>query len=315
MPGVNEQGQQVVEMGGEGEMAETAAPHTRVGFIGLGAMGSRMAANVQRAEYPLVVYARKPEQARPLAEHGATVVASAREVAAKCDVLMLMLSDPDAVRSVLSSDDGVLAGARDGLVLIDSSTVGPADAMATVETAAAHGVSVLHASVLGSLKPAADGELIVLLGGAEVEAERQRPLLRTIGKEIHYLGPNERACAMKLAVNVLVLSELQVAGEAVAMATRWGVPRDQVLSIIGGAAAASQALKGRLGTMFDAGAPVSFPLGLGRKDLWLALSASYEKGASAPLIAAALETFSMAALMHGAEDVARVASFIDEMSS
>lgn len=286
---------------------------TRVGFIGLGAMGSRMAANVLRAGYPLTVYNRTRERTRELAARGAAVGESPRDVAARSDVVITMLSTPEAVRAVLDGPDGVLAGARDGATLIDMSTVGPSDARAVADQATARGIRVLNAPVLGSIGPAEKGELIVLVGGNGDVAEQHRALLETMGKTVRYLGAHESACALKLAVNALMIGSLQLCGEVVAMATRWGLARDEVLDLL--SPTVSPAVKGRLGTMYQAGAPAAFPLRLGRKDLWLTAVAGYEKEASLPLVAAALETATMALRDHADEDIGRIAAFVDEMSA
>jgi len=274
-----------------------------VGFIGLGAMGARMAANVLDAGYTLTVYNRDREKTRDLAARGAAVAESPRDLAARSDVALLMLSDPAAVRAVVLGD---------GLALVDMSTVGPADALAVVEAARARGVQAVNAPVLGTLGPAAKGELLILAGGAEDTVERVRPVLETMGKTVRYLGSNERACAAKLAANLLLAGSLQLFGEAVALTTRWGLPREQALELLGGTAVVSPALKGKMPAMYDPGTAVDFSLRLARKDLWLALGAAYEKGAAMPLAATALETFTLAMGAHGDEDASRIAAYIDD---
>jgi 3-hydroxyisobutyrate dehydrogenase-like beta-hydroxyacid dehydrogenase len=226
------------------------------------------------------------------------------------DVVITMLSDPDAVRAVVTGPEGLLAGARAGLVHIDMSTVGPTDARDLVAMEVPDGVQVLHASVLGSIGPAERGELIVLVGGDQAIAEAQRPLLQTMGTTIHYLGANEHASAMKLAMNVLLAGSLQLCGEAVALATRWGVLPEQALAIITESPTAAPMLKAKAATMFDPQAPAEFALRLARKDLWLATTAGYQQTVALPLAAAALETYSMAMAAHGNEDVGRIAAFI-----
>jgi 3-hydroxyisobutyrate dehydrogenase-like beta-hydroxyacid dehydrogenase len=274
-----------------------------------------MAANVLKGGYRLVIYNRTRERTKNVERHGATVAESPREVAAPSDVVITMLSDPDAVRTVLEGDAGILAGARAGLVYMDMSTVGPADARATVAQAEPHGVCVIHAPVLGSLGPAEEGELVILAGGDRDVVEAQRPLLQTMGKTIRYMGSNEQACVTKLAVNIMLAGSLQLFGEAVALATRWGLSREQTLEAIGASPAVSQAVKARTSTMYAPDAPADFPLRLARKDLYLALVAGYEKGAGLPLVSVATETFTMAVRRHGTQDVGRIAAFIDEASA
>ena len=286
----------------------------RVGFIGLGGMGSRMATNMFSAGYPLTVYNRSRSAMNPLVQRGATAAQNPREVAARSEVVITMVSDPDAVRAITAGPDGLFAGARDGLVWIDMSTVGPSDARRAATDAASHGIQLINAPVLGSLDPAEKGELVILAGGDQGLVRRYESLLRTMGKSVTYLGPNERACAAKLALNLNMAVSLQVLGESIALATRWGIPREQAVDLIGNSGVVSAAAKGRLGTLYNRAAPASFPLRLARKDLGLATAEGYDVGASLPLVATALETYTMALGAHGEEDMALIAAFVDEMS-
>jgi 3-hydroxyisobutyrate dehydrogenase-like beta-hydroxyacid dehydrogenase len=291
------------------------AEKTRVGFIGLGRMGSRMAANVLAAGYPLVVYNRTRERAEALAQRGATVAGSPKDAAGRSDVVITMLSDPDAIRSVLTGENGILAGAHEGLVYIDMSTVGPLEAREEVAIAGQHGVRVVNAPVLGSLGPAEKGELVIFTGGDQALVDQVRPILQTMGKTIRHMGSNEQACVTKLAANLMLAGSMQLFGEAVALTTRWGVPREQSMDVIGSSAVVSPAVKAHIGAMYTHDAPSEFDLKLARKDLYLTVEAGYEKGASLPLVAEAMETFSMALKHHGAHDVGAIAAFIDEASA
>src|SRR5579875_2450457 len=141
------------------------AEHTRVGFIGLGAMGSGLAGRVLAVGYPLGVYNRTAERAAPLVARGSWQAGTPAELAEASEVVITMLADPAAVHDVLARSDGVLAGARADLTLIEMTTVGPLDARATVELAHERGVRVLHAAVLGPPSAAAAGTVTVLAGG------------------------------------------------------------------------------------------------------------------------------------------------------
>jgi 3-hydroxyisobutyrate dehydrogenase-like beta-hydroxyacid dehydrogenase len=285
---------------------------TPVGFIGLGGMGLPMATRLLEAGHPLAVFNRTPHKAAPLVSRGAESLPSPRDVAVRCGVVITMLGDPAAVHAVLSGPDGLLAGARDGLVLIDMSTVGPPDARATVEQAAAQGVCVIHAPVLGSIGAARRGELIVLAGGPRDLADEYTPLLLSMGASVNYVGGNEQACAMKLAVNAVLLGSLQLFGEAVALATGAGIPRSEVLRIMGLSPAVSGVIKGRMAELEGGELQLTFPLRLARKDLWLALGAGYESGASLPIVAAALETYTLALREHAEDDEFGIIPFMEE---
>jgi 3-hydroxyisobutyrate dehydrogenase len=235
------------------------AAEQQVGFVGLGAMGSRMAANIQKAGYTLTVYNRDPRRAEPFKERGANVAASPRDVASASDVLFIMVSDPAAVRAVLEGEDGIMAGAREGLIALNCSTIGPADARDVEARANERDVRMIQAMVLGSIQPAEQGELVVLAGGDQALIEALHPLLNTIGKMTHYLGSGEQACAMKLAVNGVLLGSIQLFGEMAALAAGWGIPRDQ-------AAHKAHVRAGRRGTVRAQAGPQG-PLAGGRRRL------------------------------------------------
>jgi 3-hydroxyisobutyrate dehydrogenase-like beta-hydroxyacid dehydrogenase len=238
-----------------------------------------------------------------------------RDLAARVDVVITMLSDPAAVREVLEGADGILSAAHQGLTLIDMSTVGPLDARDTVQRAAAHGVPVLHASVLGPPAAAAEGKLTILVGGDATLIARYHALLAAMGTAIHTFPTNEQACALKLASNVQLLAALQLFGEGVALATGWGIPREAVLEFFQNSAVIAAPVKARIGAMYNPDLPANFALSLGRKDLWLAANAAYEAGAAVPMIASTLESYSLAMREHHDEDIARIAGFIMEHST
>jgi 3-hydroxyisobutyrate dehydrogenase-like beta-hydroxyacid dehydrogenase len=169
----------------------------------------------------------------------------------------------------------------------------------------------VHAPVLGSIGPAEAGELTILAGGDRDLVESQRPLLQTMGSTIRYMGLNEQACVTKIAVNIMLSASLQLFGEAVALAVRWGLSREQALEALGASPAVSQAIKARMSTMYAPDIPAEFPLRLARKDLHLALAAAYAQGVGLPLSSAAAQTFTMALDRYGRDDVGRIAAFID----
>ena len=226
-----------------------------------------------------------------------------------------MLSDPAAVRAVCRVQPAFLPERTEGLVFIDMSTVGPSDARDTVEQAAPYGVRVLHASVLGPPSLAAEGKLTILVGGDAQLISTCRPLLSTMSTAIQIFATNEQACALKLASNLQQLGALQLFGEAMAVATGWGIPRQSVVEFFQESAVVAPPVKARFDAMYDPSTPTNFAVELGRKDLWLAANAAYEVGAAVPLVATALETYSLAMREHRFEDIARIAGFLAEMST
>src|SRR5467141_4490913 len=160
---------------------------TTIGFIGQGAMGSRMAARLVAAGHDMVVYDRLREATRPLEQRGATVAASAKQLAAGADIVFSSVTDDVALEQVMFGSDGALAGARPGTILIDMSTVSPRTSRRLHEAGRAKGVAVLDAPVSGSTPQAEQGQLVIFVGGDEAVYQRCQPLLAVLGSKAHYL--------------------------------------------------------------------------------------------------------------------------------
>jgi 3-hydroxyisobutyrate dehydrogenase-like beta-hydroxyacid dehydrogenase len=176
----------------------------QIGFIGLGRMGSPMALNVIRAGYPLTVHNRTKEKTGPLAEAGATVVSSPAEVARAAEVVITMLSDSDALRTVVLGSDGVLKGLQPDSVLIDMSTVDPGTSRHVAKAVQTQDAHMLDAPVSGSTGLAEQGTLSIMVGGDETIHQRVRDILLAMGSRTTHVGPNGAAAAMKLAVNIVI---------------------------------------------------------------------------------------------------------------
>ena len=139
---------------------------------------------------------------------------------------------------------GLLA-AGSGMIWVQMGTVGVEWTTRLAAIAAAHGVVFVDAPVSGSEGPARAGQLAILAGGEEALVRRHEPLLRTMGQSVTYLGPHERPCAAKVALNLNLIASLQLLAESLALATRWGLPREQAVELIGQSAVVSAATKGR----------------------------------------------------------------------
>ena len=166
----------------------TTPDKPRVGFLGLGAMGARMARRLVDAGYPVTVWNRSASKADPLVAAGATAAASPREAARDADAVLTMLADPDALRAVVEGDDGLAAGLSGSTTVIEMSTVGPAG-IEWLASALAEGTPLLDAPVLGSLTEAEGGTLKVFIGGDREIARRWEPLLSVLG-DPSYIGPS-----------------------------------------------------------------------------------------------------------------------------
>ncbi|RYL88552.1 NAD(P)-dependent oxidoreductase [Sporolactobacillus sp. THM19-2] len=196
-----------------------------IGFIGIGIMGSRMAARLQNAGKALVVYNRTKAKADALVAHGAKWANTPREVGAQADVVFSMLANPQAVEAVAFGNDGLLNGLKPGSIWVDSSTINPATSVKLAQAAAEKGVHFLDAPVAGSTGPAEKGELVFFVGGEEKELEKVRPLLDIMGKAVQYKGKSGSGTAMKLVNNLMLGQAIAAFSEAVAFGESLGLDK------------------------------------------------------------------------------------------
>ena len=296
--------------------AAEASPES-IGFIGLGALGAPMAANLLNAGFPLTLHNRSRQREAFLLERGAAAAANPAEVARRSSILCLCLSDDAAVKAVLFEDDGAagngaskaaIHGLQPGSLLIDFSTISPATTRRLAERLAAAGVAWLDAPVTGGTEGARAGTLSVLVGGEAADLERARPLLEVIGGRITHLGPLAAGQQAKAVNQVLVAGSYGAVAEALALGQRLGLPMEQLVEALQDGAAGSWALTHRSGHMLNGQHPLGFRLALHRKDLAIALSAASEVDLELPLSQhiAALED-ELIARGHGDEDVSALA--------
>lgn len=255
-----------------------------VAVLGLGGMGSRIAGRLLDAGHSLIVWNRSPERAEELAGRGAGVARTPAEAASEVEVLITMLASPAALDAVIGGPEGVAAGARDGLTVIEMSTVGPA-AVARLATALPGGTALLDAPVLGSLKEAESGSLQIFVGGPDELAERWSPLLADLGTPLH-VGPLGSGAAAKLVANLTLFGAIALLGEALALAGALGLSRETGFEVLSASPIAGQAARRR--EAVESGEyPRRFALSLGRKDTDLIAEAAGEHGLELRIAAAA----------------------------
>ena len=284
-----------------------------VAFIGLGALGAPMAANLLAKGFPLTVHNRHRERERPLAAAGARRAATPAEAARDAAVLALCLSDDNAVAEVLlgrggDTADAALAGLAPGALVVDFSTIAPAASRAMAAALVERGVAYLDAPVTGGTEGARAGTLSVLVGGGADDLERACPLLEAVGRTIKHLGPVGAGQEAKAVNQVLVAGSYAAVAEALALGQRLGLPMEAVRQALLGGAAGSWALEHRGGSMLRGEFPLGFRLRLHRKDLAIALEAAAAGGLELPVArqVAAMEDDLIAA-GRGDEDVSALA--------
>jgi 3-hydroxyisobutyrate dehydrogenase len=223
----------------------------RVGFIGLGIMGSRMAANLSSGGTPahpceLTVWNRTRATAEQWAErHGAMVADTPAALAGSSDVVITMVVDGPQVEAALFGEEGVASGARAGLLVVDMSTIGPAAARRIGTALAERGLTFMDAPVTGSSPKAEDGTLTIMAGGSEVDFQRARPLFEAMGELIVHVGALGHGQMVKLINNAVAAINTAVAGEALLFGKRAGVDLDALLQVMnaGSGSSAMLALK------------------------------------------------------------------------
>ena len=204
----------------------------RVGFIGLGAMGNPMAANLQKAGYQLTVHDIRREQGRNLEDSGATWARSPAEAAVRSDVVLLSLPGPPQVESVVLGKNGVFAGLAAGGACIDTSTNSPAVMRRIAEAGASRGIQVLDAPISGGIWGARDASLTVFAGGEEAAFEKYRPLFQCIGKTVVHMGPLGSGNVAKLVNNLIMYINFIGACEGMALGVKAGLDPRILLDVI-----------------------------------------------------------------------------------
>ncbi|APD47923.1 NAD(P)-dependent oxidoreductase [Synechococcus sp. CS-602] len=274
-------------------------------FIGLGALGAPMAANLLAAGFPLSVHNRTRSREASLLAAGAAAAPTPAAAAAAADWLCLCLTDGAAAEAVLfGAAQPAALGLRPGATVIDFSTIDPAVSRSLAERLGRQGVAYLDAPVTGGTEGAKAGSLSVLVGGTMADLERARPLLEVVGSRITHLGPVGCGQQAKAVNQVLVAGSYAAVAEAMALGQRLGLPMAAVCQALASGAAGSWALENRAGGMLEGSFPLGFKLALHRKDLAIALAAAAATGLELPIgeRVAAIEDALIEA-GHGDEDV------------
>jgi len=263
-----------------------------IGFIGLGIMGRPMARNLLKAGYPLVVHSRSRGPVDEIAAAGAKVGTSPRDVASQCDVLITMLPNSPDVEQVVLGRDGVIEGARAGLVLLDMSTISPLVSQKVGAALAAKSVQMLDAPVSGGERGAIDGVLSIMVGGDKAVFDKALPIFQTMGKTITHLGPLGAGGFTKLANQIIVAVNLTALGEALTLAKKAGLDRELTLTALAGGLAGSKCLDQKKPNYLAGTYNPGFKIDLHYKDLGLIMESARALGVPLPATAAVQELFS-----------------------
>ncbi len=251
-----------------------------MGLIGLGHMGTAMAERLLDAGYDLVVYNRTAEKAGALAERGAAVAETAAGLVEQVDIVLTSLANDEALEAVAAE---VVAAARPGTVLVDTSTVSPTASARVAALAESASVPYLRAPVSGNPAVVRAGNLTFIVSGKRETLESVEPVLLAIGPTIHHVGETEQARVVKLAINLMIGGLAQLMSEALVLGEAAGVSRAALLEVMGSSAAGAPFVKYKTEPLLRDDYSATFTTALMEKDVDLILAAAEEAGVELPL--------------------------------
>jgi 3-hydroxyisobutyrate dehydrogenase-like beta-hydroxyacid dehydrogenase len=259
---------------------------TTLGFVGLGHMGGNMAARLLAAGYTVHGEARHRPGAIHLIDQGLVWCDTPREVAEAADVIFTSLPDDDALESVASASDGIIAGLSDGKIWVDVSTVSPGTSRAVAKRVQARGAAMLDAPVSGSVPQVQAGTLTIMVGGDEAAYARVEPILRELGTPTH-IGENGQGLVLKLAINISLAVQMAALAEGLVLSERAGIDPKLALAVMTSSPIGSPMLKARADLVLDLPEDAWFDVSLMQKDLTLALGTGRDLHVPMPFAAAA----------------------------
>jgi 3-hydroxyisobutyrate dehydrogenase/glyoxylate/succinic semialdehyde reductase len=267
----------------------------KIGFIGLGIMGSRMASNLQKKGHKLIIHNRNKRKAESLIANGATWAATPAEMAQQAEVIITMLAKPDVVEAMaLHQESGFLNRLGENTLWIDCSTVNPSFSKLMANEAKQRKVRFLDAPVMGSRVPAEQGQLLFFVGGDKVDIEEARPLFEAMGRTVVPVGGHGMGSAMKIVNNIMIAQAIVAFSESVVLGLSLGIPRDMLFSAIANSPVFAPVLAVRRTKIESGTFDPDFHLKWMYKDLQLAADTAYETGVAMPATNIVKEIFALA---------------------
>jgi 2-hydroxy-3-oxopropionate reductase len=286
-----------------------------IGFIGLGIMGKPMARNLMKTGYPLVVHNRSRAAVDELSKEGAQTAASSKEVAALSEILITMLPDSPDVELVYAGENGVFAGAKPDMLLIDMSSISPVVARKLAADAEKRGVDMIDAPVSGGEAGAIGATLSIMIGGKAAAVERAMPIFQALGKNIVHVGDAGAGQVTKAANQMVVGTTIAIVSEALVLAAKAGVDPAKVRRALLGGFAQSKILEAHGQKMLDRNFKPGFRIRLHEKDMKIALATGSEYGV--PLMVTSQIAQMMTAMKsmgNGDLDHAGLVKFVEELA-
>ena len=278
-----------------------------VGFIGLGIMGGRMAANLMKEGHDLTVYNRTKEKANDLIERGATWADSPAAVVEEVDVLVTMLAHPEAVEETALGEGGFLDAMSEGQLWVDSSTLNPSFSRRMAKEATARGVHLLDAPVAGTKAPAESGDLVFFVGGDEADVAKAQPLFDAMGKATKHVGENGMGTSLKVVVNHILATSMAAFSEGMALGEGLGLSQEVLFDTLIGGPLVPAYMGMKRGKLVSRDYTPDFPLKWMQKDMQMVATAAYDIGVAMPLANLTKEVYQGAVKRgHGDEDFSAI---------
>jgi 3-hydroxyisobutyrate dehydrogenase-like beta-hydroxyacid dehydrogenase len=287
-----------------------------IGFVGLGAMGSRIAGRLLDSGNQVYATNRTRSKAQALIDRGLLWLDTPREAAAAADVTFSMVTDDAALDAITAGPDGILAGLAKGKVYVDMSTVSPRASRELAEQVRVLGAEMLDAPVSGSIPQAESGTLTIMVGGSEAAFAAVEPLLRELGQNVTRVGTNGQGLLLKLAVNISLAVQTLAFSEGLLLAERGGIDPQLAARVMSTSSIGSPMLKARVPLLLDLPQQAWFDVTLMDKDIRLAREAADELGIPLPSAALADDILNRASeLGYAHRDLAALHQVLAEMAA
>ena len=268
-----------------------------VGFVGLGAMGGRIAKRLLDAGYTVTGYNRTPSKAQWLVDAGMRLASSPREVVEASDITFSMVTNTHALEAIFEGPDGILSALVPGKTYVDMSTVNPAFSRQVATRVEERGAEMLDAPVSGSVVTLEQGKLSMMIGGKREVYDATLPTLHAIAPVVQYVGSHGQAVLMKIAVNLNLQVQMLAFSESILLAEKGGIPRETAMQALLDSVIASPALKYRAPFIINAPDEVWFNVSMMQKDMLLALEMGRELEVPLPTVATSNEYLTAARAM------------------
>jgi 3-hydroxyisobutyrate dehydrogenase-like beta-hydroxyacid dehydrogenase len=287
----------------------------KIGFMGLGIMGTPMAANLLKAGYPVMVYNRSPEKAEPLVKQGAGLASTPENLAKAAEVIIAMVTGPEALGDLLWGAQGAGGAFNSGKVFINMSSVAPRYTRDLAAQLAPTGVMFIDAPVSGTKKPAEDGTLIILAGGPQDKVQELEPLFGAMGKKVVYCGAVGQGSMMKMFINLLLGMMMEGFAEVLNFGRLGGLSLEAMLDTVYSGPLNCGMFQMKAPNLEKKTYPAAFPFKHLTKDLKFVVDTAYELSAPVPVAQTLLHLFQAGVAQGwGDEDISAIARVLEGLS-